>query len=89
MEEIWKVYKETYPTNRWVTSKENMNNPLTWQHCSESAKKRKNRTSSIKGKKLSEETRRKISEAVKKRWMCQRTSNDINYINIGIFVYIN
>lgn len=47
-----------HPSNlRWVTRKENLNNPITRRHNSESHK----------GKVFSEEHRRKIGEAAKKR----------------------
>lgn len=47
-----------HPNNlRWVTRKENLNNPITRQHNSEAHK----------GKVFSEEHRRKIAEANKKR----------------------
>ena len=55
---------DTNPSNnmvwnlRWATSKENSNNPLTLQHLSES----------MKGKKLSNETKQKASESHKKNW---------------------
>lgn len=45
---------------RWVTHKENCNNPLTKQHLSEA---QKGKPSYFKGKTLSEEHKRKISEA--------------------------
>lgn len=41
---------------RWVTYKENMNNPLTYEKCLKAAKHKN------LGKKASEETRRKLSE---------------------------
>ena len=47
---------------RWVTAKENSNNPLTRMHHSEAHKGKPN---GRKGKKLSEEHKRKISEANK------------------------
>lgn len=47
---------------RWVTNKENSNNPLSRKHNSEV---RKGKPSMFKGKTLSEETKRKISEAHK------------------------
>ena len=47
---------------RWVTNKENSNNSLTRKHNSEA---RKGKPSAFKGKTLSEETKRKISEAHK------------------------
>ena len=60
---------------RWVTQKENMNNPLTRQHCSDSHKGEKN---SFYGKKHSPETRRKISEAAIGRtpWMKGKTHSE-------------
>ena len=46
---------------RWVTAKENSNNPLTRKHCSAAHKGNSN----FKGKTHSEETKRKMSEARK------------------------
>lgn len=43
---------------RWVTRKENLNNPKTRQHNSEAQK----------GKKHTDETKQKMGEGVKKRW---------------------
>ena len=57
---------------RWVTSKENSNNPLTIKHLSEghrgkvySIESKRKMSDSHKGKPLSEETKRKLSEALK------------------------
>lgn len=60
---------------RWVTAKENNNNPITLKRLSESHKgkphseeHKKKQSESHKGKPLSEETKRKISESLKRRW---------------------
>lgn len=62
---------------RWVTAKENMNNPITKQHHSASllGKKRayhwklsEETRAKMKGRQLSEETRAKISAARKEYW---------------------
>lgn len=49
---------------RWVTQWENCNNPLTKLHKAEAGKKI---SSALKGRKLSEETKRKMSESRKNR----------------------
>lgn len=64
---------------RCCTGSENMLNPLTRQHCSEAAKKRwkdgvyNNRVKSLKGKSLSEEHKRKISEGNKGKTRSEET----------------
>ena len=57
---------------RWVTHKENCNNPLTRKHNSEghrgkvyTVESKRKISEALKGKQLSEETKRKISEALK------------------------
>ena len=57
---------------RWVTHKENCNNPLTLKHISESSRGRvhtaetkRKMSEAQKGRTFSEETKRKISEALK------------------------
>lgn len=56
---------------RWVTAKENHNNPLT----------RKNHSESQKGKKVSDETRRKISEAMKGKTLSEQHRRKISRPN--------
>ena len=57
---------------RWVTYKENSNNPLTRKHNSDghrgkvyTVESKRKISEALKGKQLSEETKRKISEALK------------------------
>ena len=54
---------------RWVTHKENSNNPLTRKHNSEG---HSGRPSPMKGKAFSEERNRKISEALKEYYRKKR-----------------
>ena len=53
---------------RWVTTKENNNNPLTRKHMSEARK----------GKSLSEETKRKISEVQKGKLVSEETKRKMS-----------
>ena len=59
---------------RWVTSKENSNNPLTRKHNSEA---QKGKPSNSKGKHLSKETKRKMSEAHKGKPHSEETKQKI------------
>ena len=67
---------------RWVTAKENMNNPLTRKQLSEamqgmifSAERNRKISESLNGKLLSEEHKRKISEARKEYWKNKKGGN--------------
>ena len=64
---------------RWVTHKENSNNPLTRMHQSESQKGNTN----CKGKQLSEETKRKLSEANKGKPLSEEHKKKISEANKG------
>ena len=72
---------DTNPSNNrvenlhWVTQKENMNNPLSIQHNSDSQK----------GKCLSEETRKKLSDVRKGRILSEETKKKIGYALKGKF----
>lgn len=57
---------------RWVTAKENSNNPLTRKHHSEAHKGNSN----FKGKTHSEETKRKMSEAHKGKHHSKETKTE-------------
>lgn len=83
---------------RWVTSKENQNNPLTKKHMkgkypTEEARKkmseaRKGKVSSMKGKHHSEEAKRKLSEANKGKKLSEETKEKLlNHPNISKEVY--
>ena len=67
---------------RWVTAKENMNNPLTRKQLSEamqgmifSAERNRKISESLNGKPLSEEHKQKISEARKEYWKKKKGGN--------------
>ena len=67
---------------RWVTAKENMNNPLTRKQLSETnrgmvftAERNRKISKSLSGKPLSEEHKRKISEARKEYWKKKKGGN--------------
>ena len=67
---------------RWVTAKENMNNPLTRKQLSEgkcgmvfTAERNRKISESLSGKPLSEEHKRKISEARKEYWKKKKGGN--------------
>lgn len=75
---------------RWVTYKENANNPLTLKHTSESSKgrqlteeTRQKISASNKGKTLSEETRQKISSVHKGKTLSDETKRKISLMNKG------
>ena len=67
---------------RWVTAKENMNNPLTRKQLSEAmqgmvftAERNRKISKSLNGKPLSEEHKRKISEARLEYWKKKKGGN--------------
>ena len=75
---------------RWVTHKENMNNPLTRKHNSESkrgmvftAERNRKISESLKDKPLSEEHIRKMSEALKGRTFSEEHKKKISEANKG------
>lgn len=75
---------------RWVTAKENSNNPLTRKHVSEalcgivySAERNHKIAAALKGKPLSEETKRKISEARKGQLLSEEHKRKISEATKG------
>ena len=75
---------------RWVTAKENSNNPLTRKHNSEgkrgmvfTAEHGKKISETLKGKPLSEEHKRKLSEAKKGKLHSEETKRKISEANKG------
>lgn len=75
---------------RWVTTKENCNNPLTRKHCSEAklgkvltAEHKKKISEANKGKHRSEEHKRKISEARTGRTLSEETKRKISAAHKG------
>lgn len=65
---------------RWVTREENMNNPLTKEKMSEINRGENN---PMYGKKISEETKKKISESLKGREVSEETKKKISESNKG------
>lgn len=66
-----------HPSNlRWVTNKENCNNPLTRKHISDWQK----------GKKITETTRQKISSSLKGKRLSEETKNKMRKKHIGKLV---
>ena len=77
--------KDIWTNLRWVTSKENMNNPLTLINNSEAQKgkslseeTKKKISESGKGREFSEEHKRKISESLKGRIISEESRNKIS-----------
>ena len=75
---------------RWVTHKENNNNPLTRKHNSEghrgieySAERNRKIAAALKGKPLSEETKRKIGEGHKGKTHTEETKQKMSEANKG------
>ena len=75
---------------RWVTQKENNNNPITKQHRSasllgkkHSEETRQKLSAALKGKKISEETRQKLSAAHKGKSLSEETKRKLSEANKG------
>ena len=75
---------------RWVTAKENSNNPLTRKHNSEgkrgmvfAAEWKRKISETLKGKPLSEDHKRKLSEAQKGKTHSEETKRKISESNKG------